>query len=106
MILAICILLGSVRGLPVDVDTIEVNHTPRFTQVILWRWSYDYNRNDCIDYWISNQIEDMPTQRRGAWHASHGKKQYRSRQMVESWTANDPERDNAKLFPQSWRCEQ
>lgn len=106
MILAICLLLGSVRGLPTDVDTIEVNHTPRFTQVILWRWSYDYNRNDCLGYWVTNYERDLPTQTGRFWIGRWAGKVYRSRQMVESWTQNDPERDNAKLFPQAWRCEQ
>jgi hypothetical protein len=101
-------LLGLLLGvsLPVaqPVDRIEVNHTRTFTQVVLWQWSHDYNRYDCAGYWVTDKIHEMPTQNGGQWTVMHDGKRYSSKQVVETFTRNDPERDNARLFPQSMRC--
>lgn len=106
-------VLGSLgrEQLPTTADTIEVNHTPRFSQVIIWQWSEDYNRLDCIDYWLINRslhhLDEMPTgplSPCGFWRANYGERKYQAKDYRETWTEHDPERDNARLFPQGMRC--
>ena len=110
MIVAACLLLGSIGRNPlvtIDVDAIELNHTPRFSQVIIWRWSEDYLRYDCQDYWLlqNDDLQGYPTRCGGFTVAEHRGLRYRTKQFIERWTKNDPERDNASLFPQAMRCE-
>lgn len=99
------LLLGSFRGVDHQpIDKIEVNHTPAFTQVILWDWSDDYVRYDVVGWWVVAQDSDRPTQLSDLWRVEYRGKRYSTRVCTQSWTRNDPERDNAKLFPQEWRC--
>ena len=110
-LLAICLAWfgsGPQWPLPTDVDCIEVNYTPRFTQVILWQWSADYNRYDCVGYWliddISRDLGGMPTQSASGWsYATYRGRAYRAPHVRETWTRNDRERDNARLHPPRWR---
>ena len=103
-------VLGSLGGderLPTIVDTIEVNHTSQFSQVVIWRWSHEYNRMDCVDYWLVNRslakLDELPTSHCGFWIANYRNRDYRAKQMIETWTEHDPERNNATLFPQTMR---
>jgi len=101
-------LLGLILGvsLPVaqPVDRIEVNHTPTFTQVVLWNWSHDYNRYDCVGYWLTEKLYEMPTTLGTRSTVMYQGKRYSTKQVVQTFTRNDPERDNAQLFPQAMRC--
>jgi hypothetical protein len=103
----VLLLLAGSFGKPAatPVDKIELNHTPNYTQVILWQWSHDYQRYDAVGWWMADRLELHPTQHGQRWTATNSSgKVFTSRVFGESWTRNDPERINARFFPEGMRC--
>ena len=99
------LLLGSFRGADHrPIDKMEINHTPAFTQVILWDWSEDYLRYDAVDWWLATKDGDRPTQTGKLWRVEYRGQRYSSKLYSETWTCEDRERASEKLFPQQWRC--
>jgi len=98
---------GSRLSQCIDVDLIEVNHKlgedgrEQFTQVIIWDWSHDYRRYDVVAWWLVSGNDELPcrttcrTVRQG-WLIRAG-------DARETWTTNDPERDNRLLLPEKYR---
>lgn len=82
-------------------DLIEVNHTPNYTQVILWDWSEQHKRFHVQHWYLDDEphvdeVGDVRVIR------------LRNVRIVaelyrETWTKHDPERENSKLFPEKYR---
>jgi len=91
-----------------QVDLLEVNHKlgdcgkEQFVQVILWEWSPDYRRYHVVCWWIVHRPSETPSSHRRV--VEHGGRRIKYLDFRESWTCNDPERDNRELFPESERA--
>jgi hypothetical protein len=95
-------LVASSGGGPPKIatcDLIEFNRCEGggFSQVIFWRWNQEYGRYDARGYCMADEVEQIDSRRIKArgyivsgriWHTT---------------TANDPERENAKLLSPSDR---
>ncbi|MAT51412.1 MAG: hypothetical protein CMK32_09550 [Porticoccaceae bacterium] len=103
-----CLLLGlpSTNARRIHrVDLIEINHVCRrdqsqFTQIIIWDWSPTLNQYVVVA-WQNSPPEPIISRAGGSY-------QFRWRltdQIVradsyrETWTLNDPELDNRKVWP-------
>ena len=87
-------------------DLAEVNHYYdadghlQFTQLLAWDWSHQHKRWECQgwkliepDTWQCVAGGIVATERGGQ------RVELRSRFVRETWTTEDPERENQKLFP-------
>lgn len=123
--LALAIALSAI--IPLDdvirdeCDLIELNHvydcdrgTKRFTQLIFWEWESERSRYRVVDYKMlsvecgANQSRLWSIERCGQdWQArlSEGGKtrQVTATSFRESWTENDPERDDLMSWPSNAR---
>jgi len=94
---------------------IELNHRYSlgqhcYTQVIIWKWDESVGRHDVSDWWLVEpaKLEQLPRKVGDSWivdHVSHAGQKYlvRSRIYRQTWTLNDPERDNKLLKPEELR---
>lgn len=97
------------------VDLIEVNYQhdqytgkQSYAQVICWEWSYDYRRMHVVGWYIADRLADYPTlTSQGDYLADkvvNGRRvRVRSTDLRITWTKNDPERLNKKVFPETYR---
>lgn len=114
-----CVLLCLVVGLgdkSKDVrhaELMELNHCyswngdHKFDQVILWDWSPEYRRWDA-QFWVIVKDMDCPVEVAPGCHefrywSGDRRVVIRSPLYRETWTASDPERESAKLFPAECR---
>lgn len=93
------------EGITPHFDRVEINHkldecgNEQFVQVIAWTWAPDYCRFHCEGWRMVSSFRRTP---RGVRYMQDGKLDWREVNadiVTESWTENDPERDNQKLFP-------
>lgn len=101
------IAMGSGKVDREQVDLIELNHKCseneclQFDQVIIWKWSPEYRRYNVQHWFIVSALPGYPT-RVGEFYQCYSDNKkilFRSKMFRETWTHNDPERDNLKLFP-------
>jgi len=96
------------------VDLIELNHKYsetgclNFDQVIIWKWSPDYRRYNAQHWFIVSSEPGYPVQAGEFYQCRqtdlNGRRiLFRSKMFRETWTTNDPERENLKLFPLQMR---
>lgn len=107
-ILFLLLLCDGSRVSHYQVDMLEVNHKlcecdarEQFVQVILWQWSPDYRRYHVVCWWIVHSPIETPSRHRQV--VEHGGRSIKYLDFRESWTCNDPERDNREVFPESER---
>lgn len=81
-----------------------------YSQIILWQWDGSVQRHDVSDWWLvePSKLEQLPRKVGDSWivdHVSHAGQKYlvRSRIYRQTWTLNDPERDNKQLKPEDLR---
>jgi hypothetical protein len=117
--MVICLILLLIDGGRCDpgcrADVIEMNHCydqdterHKFTQVIIWNWKPEVGRHHVDFWWIVDTqcLAQLPlkcndickVRRRDGLVISS--KVYR-----ETWTLNDPESDDRKLWHESRRCQ-
>lgn len=92
-------------------DVLELNTvlnasgSAAYTQVILWEWSPDYRRLDCMGYVMVDNPRQVWRTSRGLW--------VNGREIVApivrvTVTRHDPERESSRLFPAqhrpTWPC--
>lgn len=101
-------LLGSTAGIaerPHRVDLIEVNHICRwdrenFTQVILWEWSPCLKRYVVVAWQNAPPEPDItPIKGRYLFRWRDTPHIISATHYRETWTQNDPEVDNRKVWP-------
>lgn len=92
------------------VDLIELNHVTfesslGYSQVILWQWSPNYRRYDCVAWYLvdPNKLHNLPQKIGQRWVARHRDTQNRDLQFHakifrETRTPYDPERESSKLL--------
>ena len=97
------------------VDCVEVNHfhtsqgEPAFVQLILWDWDQEDSAYHVRAWKMIEAIEPMPTRSNGRWFVRyHDRTDHLDRVIVcrqgkESWTQNDPERDDKRMWPETMR---
>lgn len=82
-------------------DLIEVNNTKGFTQVILWDWSPELRRFH-VQHWYLDPEPDV--RKVGELYVIQIRNvRVTSELYRETWTVHDPERENAKVFPEKFR---
>jgi len=106
----LALAIGSNKIDRAEVDLIELNHRGsedgclQFDQVIIWKWSPNYRRYDAQYWFIVNSLPGYPVQA-GEFYQCYGCRpdqqriMFRSKMFRETWTTDDPERENIKLFP-------
>jgi hypothetical protein len=99
----------------VSVSFFEINHVHsaetgehQYTQVVYWNWDSEYRRHNVLAWHIAQELSHYPTRQSGQWIVRREMPSgriavLRSKFCVETWTTNDPERDNGKLLHQSFR---
>lgn len=109
LILLILLAKQNVREQPICVDLIEhniVERTPELRQFIFWRWSPDYRRYDCQG-WIIEKDSITVSKIDGVYSLDYFKNgniiRITSKVFRRTWTKTDPERDNTRLFPETFR---
>jgi hypothetical protein len=97
------------------VDCVEVNHfhsiqgEPAFTQLILWDWDQEDSAYHVRSWKMIEANEPMPMKQDGRWFVRyHDRTDHLDRVVVcrhgkESWTQNDPERDDKAAWPEIMR---
>ena len=111
----LAIAIGSGKVDRAEVDMIELNHKcsenecVQFDQVIIWKWSHDYRRYDAQHWFIPRSEMECPV-KVGEFYQCFGycsdnttRILFRSKMYRETWTTNDPERENLKLFQMNLR---
>lgn len=96
--LAILLFLGVFGREPyITVDLLEVNHNSQgWIQVIAWEWSNDYKRYYVMDW---EMVKNHPRKIGPYWHVGR----VRSLLLLETWSTEDPERLNLRIFPEKHR---
>ena len=90
---------------PVRCDAIEINEILDdagkvcLEQIVLWEWSPDYCRFDCIGFAICNTDKIKRTSRGIEWAGIH----YVAPIVQHTVTRHDPEVESRKLFPKEKR---
>ena len=117
MVLALLLIVLGGSGMRTainQVDMIELNHKCseneclQFDQVILWEWSPDYRRWNAHHWFLPRSLSEYPV-KVGEFHQCtattlDGKQfVFRSKMFRETWTFDDPERENIKVFPVEMR---
>lgn len=108
MITALAILCGLFPQAEPTVGLVEINHYQpcgeyRFTQIIAWEWI-----PECRAYHVQDwkMVEDWYVDERARrLHFRDGGKERSVRYKLyrETWTQNDPERDDRELFAEKYR---
>ena len=103
-------VLGTYHVDRADVEMLELNHQRsadgclQFDQVIVWKWAPDYRRWNAHHWFIVSSPPGYPVQA-GEFYQCYGcysdqkRILFRAKIYRETWTTNDPERENLKLFP-------
>jgi hypothetical protein len=105
---------GGLRVAPIEVDLIEFNHRCsaddclQFDQIILWEWSPDYRRYNAQHWFLPRSLGEHPVKVGEFYQCSMvrldgGRAVYRAKLFRETWTLEDPERENIKVFPVEFR---
>lgn len=97
-------------------DVIELNHVTDecggycFSQIILWNWKPEVCRHHVDAWWMIDRtnLHLLPTRTSSGWRVyrfdGNGKRSIVSAKSYREWTtANDPERDDKKLWHETWR---
>ncbi len=96
-------------------SVIELNHRYSlgqhcYTQIIIWKWDEAVGRHDVSAWWLvePDKLESLPRRVGNHWavdHTSHEGKRFSVRSAIyrETWTDNDPERDNKLVRPEHTR---
>lgn len=82
-----------------EVNTVLQKDSVVLRQVIVWAWCPLYKRYHCLHWHMLDTLDDYPRWRHGLWHCGG----FSAKRIEVSWTSNDPEIDNRKLFPTEYR---
>lgn len=97
------------------VDCVEVNHFHDinghqcYTQLIAWEWNEEESTHHVCSWKIIEANETLPTKQNSKWIARyHDRTEHLDRVLVtsyvkETWTQNDPERDDKETWPEAMR---
>ncbi len=118
MFLVILLVLDSIKKFepkPITYAIIELNHRYDefdrhcYDQVLMWDWNAEYRRHDVQAWFLlnANGLHERP-RRVGEFYIVdivRDGKSYRikSKLFRETWTYNDPERDNKNLTDEKLR---
>jgi len=111
IMLAVALLIGEVRNLPVTVDyvdVVELNHVHDsdgklyLSQLIFWEYRPEYRRFVVIDWRMANGAR--PNHRGLIWiDSGNVLRQVRSVSVVETWTIGDAELYEQNFVGKCWR---
>lgn len=93
-------------------DLLELNHRHDeagrhcYDQILCWSWSPDYRRHDIEAWWLVTK--NTPRRQGDQWIVEHTPHNQPTIKVVgkayrETWTTNDPERDNKLLKDEKFR---
>jgi hypothetical protein len=90
-------------------DAVEINHKidrdgkEQFVQIIAWNWCPEYQRFNCegwamaMDWRARERRVEFRANATGDWRLVRGES------IRETWTRNDPEVDNQRVYPTACR---
>ena len=101
-LMLLLLILCDIRATPTThVDLIEINHLHdesgkhKFTQIILWDWSPDYRRDHVRAWWIVERLHEELS----GLTITKRDRTIQGRAVRETWTVEDPEVANRKVWP-------